>query len=204
MFTAIIDWILGLTHGLGYSGIVILMAIESSFLPLPSELVIPPAAWLASEGQFNIFLLIFCGVIGSVIGASINYVISMWLGRLVIYKLSDHRISHLLHINKHKVEKAENFFLKDANYSTFIGRLIPVVRHLISIPAGFSKMPFGKFVTFTALGSFVWVSILAALGYFAGANKELLNAYFSEIKWILIVIGLIWIYGAFIRKRKRR
>jgi membrane protein DedA with SNARE-associated domain len=202
MFTAIVDWVLGITHGLGYSGIVILMAIESSFLPLPSELVIPPAAWLASEGQFNIFLIIFCGVLGSVIGASINYVISMWLGRLVIYKLSDHRISHLLHINKHKVEKAENFFLKDANYSTFIGRLIPVVRHLISIPAGFSRMPFGKFITFTALGSFVWVSILAALGYFAGANKELLNAYFGEIKWILLFIGLIWIYFTFIRKRK--
>ena len=202
MFTAIVDWVLGITHGLGYSGIVILMAIESSFLPLPSELVIPPAAWLASEGQFNIFLIIFCGVLGSVIGASINYVISMWLGRLVIYKLSDHRISHLLHINKHKVEKAENFFLKDANYSTFIGRLIPVVRHLISIPAGFSRMSFGKFITFTALGSFVWVSILAALGYFAGANKELLNAYFGEIKWILLFIGLIWIYFTFIRKRK--
>lgn len=202
MFTAIVDWVLGITHGLGYSGIVILMAIESSFLPLPSELVIPPAAWLASEGQFNVFLIVVCGVLGSVIGASINYVISMWLGRLVIYKLSDHKIAHLLHINKQKVEKAENFFLKDANYSTFIGRLIPVVRHLISIPAGFSKMPFGKFITFTALGSFVWVSILAALGYFAGANKELLNAYFSEIKWILIFVGLVWIYFTFIRKRK--
>lgn len=202
MFTAITAWILGITQGLGYFGVIILMAIESSFLPLPSELIIPPAAWLASEGYFNIFVVVFCGVLGSVIGASINYVISMWFGRLVIYKLSDHRVAHFLHINRQKVEKAENFFLKDANYSTFIGRLIPVVRHLISIPAGFSKMNFSKFILFTTLGSFVWVSILAALGYFAGANRELLNTYYTELKWVLILVGLIWIYFTFIRKRK--
>ena len=202
MFTSLISWILVVTKGFGYAGITVLMAIESSFIPLPSELVIPPAAWLASEGQLNIFLVVFFGTLGSVIGASVNYTLSMWLGRLVIYKLADHKIAHFLHINKEKVLKAEYFFLKDANYSTFIGRLIPVVRHLISIPAGFSKMPYGKFVLFTTLGSFVWVSILAALGYFAGANRELLNTYFSELKWALIFIGLVWIYFTFIRKRK--
>jgi len=203
MFTAVINWVLGITHGLGYLGIVVLMAIESSFLPLPSEVIIPPAAWLASTGQFNIFLIVIFGVIGSVIGASINYVISMWLGRLVIYKLSDHKVAHFFRINRHQVEKAEAFFLKDANYSTFIGRLIPVIRHLISIPAGFSKMPFGKFIIFTFLGSLVWVSILAALGYFAGANQALLASYFTEIKWGLLIIGAIWLYFTFIRKRKK-
>ena len=202
MLTAITTWILGFTQGLNYFGIVILMAIESSFLPLPSELVIPPAAWLASQGYFNIYLIIFYGVMGSVIGASINYGLSMWLGRLVVYKLADHKIAHFLHINTQKIEKAEQFFLKDAGYSTFIGRLIPVVRHLISIPAGFSKMPFGKFILFTTLGSLVWVSILAGLGYFAGANRELLSTYFTELKWALLAIGLIWIYFTFIRKRK--
>jgi len=203
MFTAVINWVLGVTHGLGYLGIVVLMAIESSFLPLPSEIIIPPAAWLASTGQFNIFLIIIFGVIGSVIGASVNYVISMWLGRLVIYKLSDHKVAHFFRINRRQVERAEAFFLKDANYSTFIGRLIPVIRHLISIPAGFSKMPFGKFIIFTFLGSLVWVSILAALGYFAGANQALLASYFAEIKWGLLIIGAIWIYFTFIRKRKK-
>jgi len=202
MFTSLVAWILAITKGLGYTGVTILMAIESSFIPLPSELVIPPAAWLASEGQLNIYLVVFYGVLGSVIGASINYVLSMWLGRLVIYKLSDHKIAHFFHINKQKVEKAENFFLKDANYSTFIGRLIPVVRHLISIPAGFSQMPYKKFVLFTTLGSFVWVSILAGLGYAAGSNQELLNKYFSEIKWGLLLVGIVWIYFTFIRKRK--
>ena len=202
MFTAITTWVLSVTQGLGYFGIVILMAIESSFLPLPSELIIPPAAWLASEGQLNIFLVVGYGVIGSVIGASVNYVISLWLGRLVIYKLADHKVAHFLHVNRQQVEKAENFFLKDANYSTFIGRLIPVVRHLISIPAGFSKMPYGKFVLFTTLGSLVWVSILAVLGYVAGANQELLKTYFSELKWALLLVGLIWVYFTFIKKRK--
>jgi len=202
MFTSLVAWILIVTKGLGYTGITILMAIESSFVPLPSELVIPPAAWLASEGQLNIFLVVFSGVLGSVIGASINYVISMWLGRLVIYKLSDHKIAHFFHVTKEKVEKVELFFLKDANYSTFIGRLIPVVRHLISIPAGFSRMDYKKFILFTTLGSFAWVSILAILGYVAGSNQELLSTYYKELTWGLLFIGLIWIYFTFIRKRK--
>lgn len=203
MFESLIAWILGITKGLGYIGVTVLMTIESSFVPLPSELVIPPAAWLASEGQLNIYLIVICGTLGSVVGASVNYVISMWLGRLVIYKLSDHRVAHFFHITRERVEKAENFFLKDANYSTFIGRLIPVVRHLISIPAGFSRMPFGKFIFFTALGSFVWVSILAGVSYAAGSNRELLNTYFAEIKWILLGAGVLWIYFTFIRKRKK-
>jgi membrane protein DedA with SNARE-associated domain len=203
MLLAVIHWVLTVTQGLGYAGITILMAIESSFLPLPSELVIPPAAWLASEGQLNIFLVVGFGTLGSIIGASINYLISMWLGRLVIYELSDHRIAHFVHIDRQKVERAEKFFLRDANYSTFISRLIPVVRHLISIPAGFSKMPFGSFVLFTALGSALWISILAALGYFAGANQALLQRYYQEITWVLAAVGLVWIYFTFIRKRRK-
>ena len=203
MFTSLIAWVMSVTQGAGYAGLTILMAIESSFLPLPSEVVIPPAAWLASEGQFNIFLVVFFGVLGSVIGACINYLLSMWLGRLLIYKLSDHKLAHLLRINRQKVEKAENFFLRDASRSTFIGRLIPVVRHLISIPAGFSRMPFGKFVFCTAAGSFVWVSILAALGYFAGANRDLLHRYYQEITGLLLFLGAIWLYFTF-RKRKKK
>lgn len=202
MFESLVAWILAITKGLGYTGVTVLMAIESSFVPLPSELVIPPAAWLASEGQLNIYLIVVCGTLGSVIGASINYVLSMWLGRFVIYKLSDHKVAHFFHVTREKVEKAEVFFLKDANYSTFIGRLIPVVRHLISIPAGFSQMKFSKFILFTTLGSFVWVSILAGVSYAAGSNRELLHTYFTEIKWALLLIGLVWIYFTFIRKRK--
>ena len=200
MFEAIIQWVLNLTQGLGYTGITILMAIESSFLPLPSELVIPPAAWLASEGKMNLWILILAGTFGSVIGATINYLLSKWLGRLIIYKLAEKRAFRALGVTTARIERVEKMFLTDAKKSTFIGRLIPVVRHLISIPAGFCKMHYGQFVLYTALGSFVWISILAALGYFLGSNRELLQQYYSEISWLLLGLGVVWILVKFRKK----
>lgn len=200
MFEAIIQWVLNLTQGLGYTGITILMAIESSFLPLPSELVIPPAAWLASEGKMNLLALILAGTFGSVIGATINYLLSKWLGRLIIYKLAEKRAFRALGVTTTRIERVEKMFLTDAKKSTFIGRLIPVVRHLISIPAGFCKMHYGQFVLYTALGSFVWISILAALGYFLGSNRELLQQYYSEISWLLLGLGVVWILVKFRKK----
>ncbi len=200
MFETIIQWVLNLTQGLGYTGVTILMAIESSFLPLPSELVIPPAAWLVSEGKMNLWLLIAAGTLGSVIGATVNYLLSRWLGRLIIYGLTEKKFFRVLGVTRERVEKVEKMFLADAKKSTFIGRLIPVVRHLISIPAGFCKMPYGSFVLFTALGSFVWVSILAVLGYFLGANRELLEQYYQEISWLLLILGIVWILAKFRKK----
>ncbi len=200
MFEAIVQWVLDLTHGLGYTGVVILMAIESSFLPLPSELVIPPAAWLASEGKMNLYFLVLAGTVGSVIGASVNYFLSKWLGRPIIYKLAEKKVLKALGVTSERIEKVEKMFLNDAKKSTFIGRLIPVVRHLISIPAGFCKMPYGQFVLYTALGSFVWVAILSVLGYFLGSNRELLQQYYHEISWFLLALGLIWLLRKFRKK----
>lgn len=200
MFEAIVQWVLDLTHGLGYTGVVILMAIESSFLPLPSELVIPPAAWLASEGKMNLYFLVLAGTVGSVIGASVNYFLSKWLGRPIIYKLAKKKVLKALGVTSERIEKVEKMFLNDAKKSTFIGRLIPVVRHLISIPAGFCKMPYGQFVLYTALGSFVWVAILSVLGYFLGSNRELLQQYYHEISWFLLALGLIWLLRKFRKK----
>ncbi|MFZ4648045.1 MAG: DedA family protein [Patescibacteria group bacterium] len=200
MFEIIIQWVLNLTQGLGYTGITILMAIESSFLPLPSELVIPPAAWLASEGKMNLWLVIIAGTFGSVLGATINYFLSRWLGRLIIYKLASKKFFQVLGITKMNLDRAEKMFLEDSKKSTFIGRLIPVVRHLISIPAGFCKMPYGSFVLYTALGSFVWVSILSILGYFIGSNRELLEQYYGEISWLLLGFGAIWLIMKFRKK----
>lgn len=197
MFESIIQWVLNLTQGLGYTGVTVLMAIESSFLPFPSEVVIPPAAWLASEGKMNIWLVIISGTLGSVIGASVNYFLAKWLGRPIIYKLSNKRLFRALGMNRHNVERAEKMFLDDAKKSTFIGRLIPVIRQLISIPAGFCKMNFGSFVFYTALGSFIWVSILALLGYYLGANRALLEQYYGEISWILLILGIIWFLHKF-------
>lgn len=187
------NFILEITQNLGYIGIIILMSIESSFVPLPSEIIIPPAAYLASLGEMNIFIIIIAGVIGSIIGAIFNYTLSYYLGRPLIYKLAEHRFAKFLLIKPNKIIRAEKYFLNNSSSATFIGRLIPVVRHLISIPAGFCKMPFKKFIFYTALGSLIWVSILAGLGYFIGANKELLMNYYKEISYTLMIFGIIWI-----------
>lgn len=193
MWTAIINWILTVTHGLGYFGVAILMAIESSFLPLPSEIVIPPAAYLASQGKMNLALIIFAGTLGSVIGATVNYILSRSLGRLVIYKLAGQRWARWFLVTPEKIAAAEKYFLNNSCSATFLGRLIPVVRHLISIPAGFCRMPYGQFVFYTALGAALWVSVLAALGYFIGANESLLEQYYEEISWGLLAAAVFWL-----------
>ncbi|MFA5155496.1 MAG: DedA family protein [Patescibacteria group bacterium] len=193
MWEELINWVLDVTQGLGYTGITILMAIESSILPLPSEIVIPPAAYLASQGKLELWLIILAGTLGSVIGATVNYVISLYLGRPLVYKLAGTRYARWLLITPEKITRAEQYFLANDRSATFFGRLIPVVRHLISIPAGFSRMPFGLFIVYTALGAAVWVSILAALGYFVGANQALLLKYYREISWGLLLLGVTWV-----------
>ena len=203
MFITFINWILGITKGLGYLGVFVLMTIESSFIPLPSELVIPPAAWLASQGKMSLILIISVGTLGSILGAAINYYLALWLGRPLIYKLLDTRLAKILRLRKADLEKTEDMFLKNSKQATFIGRLIPVVRHLISIPAGFTKMPFGSFILMTAFGSLVWVTILSVLGYTVGANQELLIKYYKEIQWVLLIFGIIWLLLFFHKKRKK-
>lgn len=193
MWAPIIGWVLMVTQGLGYSGIVILMAIESSFIPLPSEIIIPPAAYLASQGKMNLLLIVVAGILGSVLGAVINYLLSLSLGRLVIYKLADTKLARLFFITPTKIATAEKYFLANARSATFLGRLIPVIRHLISIPAGFSRMPFGAFLLYTAAGAAIWVIILTALGYFIGANQALLSQYYREISWCLLSVGVAFI-----------
>lgn len=203
MWTPIINWILTMTQGLGYSGIIVLMAIESSFLPLPSELIIPPAAYLASQGKMNLVLIIITGTLGSVLGATINYLLSRSLGRLLIYKLAAKSWARWFLITPEKISQAEQYFLSNSRSATFFGRLIPVVRHLVSIPAGFSKMAYGSFVGYTAAGAFIWVSILTGLGYFIGSNQALLERYYREISWGLLILGIIWIVGKVYNKRKK-
>ena len=197
-----INTILSFFQNLSYIDIIALMTIESSFIPFPSEIVIPPAAFMASQGEMNIFLVILAGIFGSLIGATINYYLAFYFGRAVIYKIADSKIFALLLINSKKIEKAEKFFLKYGNISTFIGRLIIAVRQLISIPAGFSKMNFKSFIFYTSLGSGLWVIILAILGYVFGANKEvLINNYkilsLGIIGIALLVIILLIIYKKF-------
>jgi membrane protein DedA with SNARE-associated domain len=178
---------------INYATLIVMMAIESSFLPLPSEIVIPPAAWKAAQGDLNPFLIVLAGTAGSLIGAMFNYLLAITLGRPIIYKLADTRLAHMIMINREKVEKAENYFLKYGKSSTFIGRLIPGIRHLISIPAGLAKMKFTDFLLYTFLGAALWTSILTILGYSIYSQRELLQKYYSELSYILLLIGVVFI-----------
>jgi len=203
MLETFFSFLLNITESLGYFGVGILMAIESSFIPMPSEIIIPPAAYLASLGKMNIWLIITFGTIGSVIGAIFNYVLAYYLGRPLIYKLAGSPFSKFLFINPEKIMRAENYFLKNSASATFIGRLIPVIRQLISLPAGFSKMRFLPFIFYTTLGSLIWVSILALLGYLIGYNQELLHRYYKEIIFVLGILGFIWIIYKIYKSTKK-
>lgn len=153
-----------------YLFVFVFMVIESSFIPFPSEVVVPPAAYLActdtgAGSDMNIFMVVIFATLGALVGAFINYFLALWIGRPVVYAFADSRVGHMLMINREKVEKAEAYFDKHGAISTFIGRLIPAIRQLISIPAGISRMNIGQFALFTTLGALVWNGVLGALGY---------------------------------------
>ena len=154
---------------LNYWTITLLMTIESSFIPFPSEVVVPPAAYKAATGDLNIWLVIFFSTLGAVFGALINYYLALWLGKPIVYKFANSRFGHMCLIDQEKVETAEKFFNKHGVIATFIGRLVTVVRQLISIPAGLAKMNIGKFILYTALGAGIWNAVLAALGWYLEA-----------------------------------
>ena len=160
----IISWVL---NHLSYWVITLFMAIESSFIPFPSEVVVPPAAWLAStgDGQLNIVLVVVFATLGADIGALVNYYLARWLGRPLIYRLADSRWGHLLLLDAEKVANAEAYFNRHGVTSTFVGRLIPAVRQLISIPAGLARMHLGKFLLYTTLGAGAWNCVLATIGF---------------------------------------
>lgn len=193
MLTDFFNFFLSITQDMGYLGVGVLMAIESSFIPMPSEIIVPPAAYLASQGKMDIWLVILAGVIGSLVGAIFNYFIAYYLGRPVIYKLAAHKAAKYFLISTESIEKAEKYFLANSVSATFIGRLVPVIRQLVSLPAGFCKMPFIPFLIYTTLGSTLWVSILAALGYFIGANQDTLLSYYREISLVFLLLGIIWL-----------
>jgi membrane protein DedA with SNARE-associated domain len=198
----VIDWYMQNTS---YLTVFLLMMIESTVLPMPSELVIPPAAYLAAKGDLNIFLVVLSGTTGALVGSLINYVIAYTLGRKIIYSLADTKWAHVIFITREKVEKAETFFIKNGKSSTLIGRLVPGVRHLISIPAGLAKMPLKAFMLWTFIGAGVWNIILSMLGYFFYSQQDLLKKYYEELKWVVLGIGVIFaiylIVKSIIKKR---
>jgi membrane protein DedA with SNARE-associated domain len=186
-FDLIINWY---KENLNYFTITLLMAVESSFVPLPSELVIPPAVYLALEGQLSLPLIIVFSTIGCMIGALFNYSLSLYLGRKIIYGLAGTKWARIFFITPAKIQNAEDYFIKNGNSSTFIGRLIPGIRHLISIPAGIAKMNMKSFLLYTFLGSALWNTTLALLSYFLIDKWEF---YFREITWGFVILGLLFV-----------
>lgn len=186
----IFDW--------GYLGIFIMMAIESSFIPFPSEIVLVPAGYLASKGEMNLALIFFASLLGSLGGALVNYFGALYLGRKFLL-----RFGKYFFISKESLDKMELFFAKHGAISTFTGRLIPGIRQLISIPAGLSKMDLKIFLFYTSLGALIWSIILVALGYMIGENQELIKTYLSQIVTITLCV-LVVLIGAYIYKNKRK
>jgi len=200
IFKTLSDWYM--SH-INYGTITLLMAIESSFVPLPSEIVIPPAIWKALDGHMNVYLVAVFGTLGALIGACFNYFLSLYVGRVIVYKLADTKIARMMFINSAKVKKAEDYFLKNGNSSTFVGRLIPGIRHLISIPAGLAKMSLKSFVTYTFLGAFLWNITLSILSFIAYTQKELLKQYMEEISLVLLGLGIFFIIYLIWKNRKK-
>jgi membrane protein DedA with SNARE-associated domain len=198
----VIDWYMQNTS---YLTVFLLMMIESTVLPMPSELVIPPAAYLAARGDLNIFLVVLSGTTGALVGSLINYVVAYTLGRKIIYALAGTKWARVIFITPEKVQKAETFFIKNGKSSTLIGRLVPGVRHLISIPAGLAKMPLKVFMLWTFIGAGIWNIILSMLGYFFYSQQDLLKKYYEELKWGVLIIGVIFaIYLVVKTVRKKR
>ncbi|MGN0186590.1 MAG: DedA family protein [Paludibacteraceae bacterium] len=187
---------------MNYGSITALMTLESSFIPFPSEVVIPPAAYVASdpENPMNVALVVVFGTLGALIGALINYLLSLWLGRPIIYKFADSKIGHIFLLSSDKVRKAEDYFNRHGKISTFIGRLVPGIRQLISIPAGLARMNIGSFALYTTLGAGIWNIVLALLGYVAHGQADLIDKYNHELSVAVVVIVAAVIIGMVIKK----
>ena len=193
---AFIQWCL---DHLNYWTITLLMAIESSFIPFPSEVVVPPAAYKAAgpASDLNVVLVVVSATFGAILGSLVNYAIAYFLGRPVIYKFANSRIGHMCLLDEQKVKVAEEYFNRHGAVATFTGRLVPAVRQLISLPAGLAKMKLSHFLLYTILGAGIWNSILAAIGYYLQSVvpedqlMEKVNQYSDELKWIIIGIVVL-------------
>ena len=195
---------------LNYWTVTLLMAIESSFIPFPSEVVVPPAAYrAASTGDLNIWLIIFFATLGAIVGALINYYLALWLGKPIVYKFANSRFGHMCLIDQEKVETAEKFFNKHGVTATLIGRLVPAVRQLISVPAGLAKMNIAKFIAFTALGAGIWNAVLAGLGWFLESKvpeDQLISTVteYSDIIGYAIIALVVFALGYIIYKGTKK
>lgn len=198
---------------MNYLAVGVLMTIESSFIPFPSEVVIPPAVYVALDEQSQSgmiwWIVVLVGTLGALLGALINYYLSRWLGRPIIYAFAESKLGRLLQLSREKVERAEVYFNDHGVMSTLVGRFIPVIRQLISIPAGLARMNIWSFILYTTLGAFAWNCVLALLGYLAhlAGDISVIEQYSQEISWAIIVVvvlvALFFVIRYFVRKRNK-
>lgn len=207
------NWISSLLGNLNYTTVFILMMLESTVIPVPSELVVSPAAYHAAAGNLDMLLVILFATLGADLGATINYLAGYYLGRPIIYRFANSKWGKMCLLNQEKVEHSEKYFDNHGMVATITGRLIPGIRHLISIPAGLAKMNYWKFMLYTTIGAGVWNCILAAIGWYLHTivPEEQLHdkilEYGEYIKWIIIVLVIIAIAYFAIRrfiKKKRQ
>lgn len=203
MLERLIDWLLRTLLDLGYPGIVALMAMESSVLPVPSELVMPPAGYWIAKGEMNVWIVLACGVLGSIVGALANYWVAHLLGRAFV-----RRFGRYVLLSERSLERSERFFASHGPISTLVGRLVPVIRHLISIPAGIARMPLPQFVTFTGLGALAWCTVLTGIGYFLGRHddvlrNEVVQRYVARALLVMAPVVALGVTVYVIRHRRR-
>ena len=196
-------WIISIMEQLGYFGIALLMFLDNVFPPIPSEIIMPSAGFTASQGQLTLFGVIIAGSIGSLFAAAILY----WIGRKIshqsIFNFID-RYGKYLFIKSTDVKKSLDWFEQYGHRIVFFGRMIPAVRSLISIPAGMSRMPFWKFITYSGLGTIIWTSFLACVGYYFGNNTELMHQIFNQVGYVIIAILTMIIIWVLYRRQRRK
>jgi membrane protein DedA with SNARE-associated domain len=196
LFHTLFDWYMS---NLNYLSVALLMAIESTFLPLPSEVVIPFAAFKAAQGDLNVFFVVIAGTFGALSGSLINYSLAYYLGRPLVYKFAGSRLGKLFLLSEEKIIHAEDYFNRNGKSSTFIGRLVPGIRHLISIPAGLAKMNLRDFMLFTFIGAGMWNIILAIIGYYL---YEIRDQIFPSLGHILLALGAVFIIYLIVKAKK--
>ncbi|MFZ2338951.1 MAG: DedA family protein [Bacteroidales bacterium] len=200
LIQTVVDWYMA---NLNYFTIALLMTIESSFIPFPSEVVIPFAAYKAAEGDLNVFLVVLAGTAGALIGAIINYYLAKYLGRPLVYKFADSTLGKVLLLSKDKVVHAEEYFVRNGKSSTFIGRLVPAVRQLISIPAGLANMNMRDFLIYTTAGAGIWNIILAVIGYYIYDLKDKIFPYIDKILIVLGIVFMVYLVVQGVMKRRK-
>lgn len=198
MIHEIAQYLVDTIGSLGYLGIFLLMFLESTFFPFPSEVIMIPAGYLAYQGEMNLYMIIIVGIFGSVAGALLNYYLAIHFGRVFILKYGKY-----FFITEETLNKLETFFIKHGELSTFNGRLIPGIRQLISLPAGLARMNLTRFSFYTALGAGIWVIVLVAVGYLVGSSQELISEYMKSATLIALV-SVVLITVFYIVRHKRR